>query len=199
MEAEYFSSQAEFRKWLVHHHAAATGHWVGFYKTSTKRKGISYKEAVDEALCFGWIDAVRKSVDEDRYRIRFTPRRSRSIWSQVNLNRFEELRALGKVEPSGLAAFEGRDPKMAKKYSFENEELNFDEATEAQFRSNKDAWSFWERQPRSYQRTAKWWALSAKREETRAKRVAALIADSAEGKRLAHLVSPVPKWKSGLE
>jgi uncharacterized protein YdeI (YjbR/CyaY-like superfamily) len=187
MDAIYFGSAAEFHQWLKKNGHPATEILLGFYKKDSGLNGITYKEALDEALCFGWIDAVRRGVDETRYTIRFTPRKARSIWSNINTKRAEELIKLGRMQPGGLKAFEKRDPARAGVYSFENAERKLDTASEKQFKANKKAWAFFQAQAPWYQRTASWWVISAKREETRVKRLEQLIEDSEQGKTLKHL------------
>jgi len=192
VKADYFESGEDFRGWLERHHDKEAELWVGFYKVSSGKSGLTYKQSVDQALCFGWIDGLRQSIDAERYRIRFTPRKPKSIWSKVNLKRFDELREQQTVASPGQKAFESRDPAMANKYSFENEEQEFDGAMEARFRANHSAWKFFTGEAKSYQKVAKWWVVSAKREETRTRRLEALIEVSEAGKRLDHL----SKWKS---
>lgn len=192
MEATYFESESDFRSWLKEHHANTPDLWVGYFKVKSREASISYKESVDVALSYGWIDGRRQSIDDERYRIRFTPRKPKSIWSQVNLKRFEELRHAGLIEPAGLATFESRDHSMVKKYSFENEEQHFDEEMTSRFQAHEEAWAYFTSEAKSYQRVAKWWVLSAKRAETRASRFQQLIESSATRERLHHLNS----WKS---
>lgn len=184
MNVEHFASQKAFRKWLEKNHAKATELWVGFYRADSGRGGLTYKEALDEALCFGWIDGVRKSVDEESYTNRFTPRKAKSYWSQVNTKRFLELQELGVIAPPGQQAFDARDAATTAKYSFERETASFDPASEKTFRANKKAWKFFEAQPPYYRRVATWFVVGAKREETRARRLAQLIECSAKGERL---------------
>jgi uncharacterized protein YdeI (YjbR/CyaY-like superfamily) len=184
----FFASAAELRQWFLEHHADADELLVGFFKASSGRSGVTYPEAVDQALCFGWIDGIRRSIDGERYSNRFTPRRRRSIWSQVNLRRFAALQAAGQVHEAGLQAFEARDPARTGLYSSENRpELG--EAYERQLHANPAAWAFWQVQPPGYQRTATWWVISARREETRQRRLGTLIEDSAAGRRLAAVTS----------
>lgn len=188
MDAKFFRSAGEFRRWLEAHHSTAEELWVGFYKKGASRRGITYAEAVDESLCFGWIDGIRKGIDAERYTNRFTPRKPRSNWSNVNTRRVAELTAEGRMHPAGLAAFESRDESRAGVYSFENRDAaTLTRAQEARFRSNAEAWSFFEGQPPGYRKTAIWWVVSAKREETREKRLTTLITDSANGLRIAML------------
>lgn len=185
---KFFRNAQEFRAWLEKHHASAEELWVGFYKKGASRSGISYPQAVDESLCFGWIDGIRKSIDEERYMNRFTPRRRGSNWSDVNVKRIAALTAEGRMHPSGLAAFEARDAARSGVYSFENRDAaTLDPAQEKRFRRNARAWSFFEAQPPGYRKTAIWWVISAKREETREKRLTTLIEDSANGLRIAML------------
>ncbi len=195
MNPTFFQSQALFRKWLEKNHDQVPELWVGLQKTGSPQPGLQYKQALDEALCFGWIDGVRKSIDEHRWTIRFTPRKPRSIWSAINLRRAEELKALGLMKPSGLAAFEGRDPKRQNLYSFEQEKpLKLDAAYAKQLRANEKARSFFESQAPYYQRTASFWVMSAKKEETRLKRLGVLIEYSAKGEKVPPL-APLPKRK----
>lgn len=189
MEAVFFRSPEEFRAWLHVHHATEPELLLGFYKKRSGVTGFTQAQAVEEALCFGWIDGHVKAIDENRYTARFTPRKPRSIWSAVNIRRAEQLIEQGRMEPPGLAVFTGRDPRQAGKYSFENNPQSLDAADEALFRANAAAWEFFQAQPHSYRRPAIWWLVSAKKEETRRKRLATLIRDSAEGRRLRHLTS----------
>ena len=186
----FFRSPAEFRNWLEKNHDRESELLVGFYKKSSGKRGITYEEAVDEALCFGWIDGVRRSVDNERSTIRFTPRRQRSNWSLKNIRRVNELTKLGRMAPPGIAAFERRDPSEAGTYSFEQANPRFDQGLERRFRRNRGAWKFWEAQPPGYRKAATWWVVSAKREETRLRRLQTLIEDSANGRRLAQVTSP---------
>ncbi len=185
----FFRSAAEFHHWLENN-PAAKELWVGFYKKGAPQNGITYDEAVDEALCFGWIDGVRKRVDDTRFMIRFTPRKPKSIWSEVNLRRMETLLQQGRVQPAGQQAFEARDQRRTRLYSYENEPQRLDTAEEAQLRANPSAWHFFQAQPPSYQRSAYHWVTSARKAETRQKRLAQLIEDSANGRRLAQFARP---------
>jgi uncharacterized protein YdeI (YjbR/CyaY-like superfamily) len=187
MEPDYFASPAEFRQWLERHHATATEVMVGFYKKGTGQPSLTWPESVDEALCFGWIDGVRRRVDDERYTIRFTPRQPRSVWSAVNLKRAAELKAAGRMTPAGLAAYENRDPAKAQRYSYENRPDRLDPPLERTFKADKAAWKNFQAEPAGYRRTAIWWVVSAKKEETRRKRLGTLIAVSREGQRLPQL------------
>ena len=164
---------------------------MGFYKVGSGRPSITWPEAVDQALCFGWIDGVRKSLGDERYMIRFTPRKPRSIWSLVNIERVKVLTEAGMMQPSGLAAFNARSDERSARYAYEQrQEVVLSDAEKQQFRNNEKAWAFFQARPPSYQRTAIWWVISPKREETRQKRLLTLIADSAEGRTIATLTRP---------
>jgi len=182
-QPKYFATPAQFRAWLADHHADRDELVVGFHKRGSKQPSMTWPESVIEALCFGWIDGVRHGVDATRYTIRFTPRRAGSIWSAKNITTASELVAAGKMAPAGLAAFAARDENRSRVYSFEREqaaELSPDD--DARFRANARAWSYFQDQPPWYRRTAYHWVISAKRAETREKRLATLIADSAAGR-----------------
>jgi uncharacterized protein YdeI (YjbR/CyaY-like superfamily) len=191
MDVKIFSSAAEFREWLQRNHDKVVELWIGIYNQQAEKTSITYREALDEALCFGWIDGVRKSVDQATYTVRFTPRKPRSYWSTVNSKRFAELKKLGRIAPPGLAAFENRSQESGK-YSFENRTNKLDSALEKQFRANKKAWDFFSAQAPWYQRTSAFWVMSAKKEETKLKRLATLIKDSESGLRLG-LLTPKAK------
>jgi len=175
----FFAKPSEFRAWLEKHHDKAREVWVGFHKRSSGRPSITWPESVDEALCFGWIDAVRKSVDEARYTIRFTRRKPGSVWSAVNIERAKELVNLGRMQPAGLKAFEQRTDERSAIYSYEQRQsAELSGAFEKQFRANKKAWEFFLAQAPWYRRAAAFWVLSAKKDETQLKRLAKLIEDS---------------------
>jgi uncharacterized protein YdeI (YjbR/CyaY-like superfamily) len=190
MDVRYFRSAAEFRAWLKRHHATDREVYVGFYKKASGRKGITSSEALDEALCFGWIDGVRHGVDEERYTNRFSPRTPNSYWSNVNIARAKALIEAGRMQPAGLASFERRDEKRTRTYSFEQANPVLSRAEAATFRKNRAAWSFWQAQPPGYRKTATWWVVSAKRDETRKRRLATLIEHSASGERLPQVTPP---------
>lgn len=192
-EATFFATEAELRAWFAANHDRADELWLGLRKKGSGLPSVTYKEAVDAALCFGWIDGLVKGIDATSYRQRFTPRRKRSIWSAVNIARVEEFTRRGLMHPAGLAAFQNRDPARVNQYSFEQGDLRLPEAYQARFRQNAGAWSFFESQPPSYRKPAIWWVIGAKQEATRERRLATLIADSQAGRRLAHLVSPAKK------
>ena len=178
----FFATSADLRAWLEANHQRAEELWVGFYRRDSGRASITWPEAVDEALCFGWIDGIRKRVDEISYMNRLTPRRRTSTWSAVNIARVAELTKQKRMRPAGLAAFAHRDEARSGIYSYEQRKAAaFDAADEKRFRANANAWEFFHAQPAGYRQTATWWVLSAKREETRQKRLATLIEDSAAG------------------
>ena len=183
----YFRSAAEFRRWLQKNHDRASELFVGFYKKDTGLGGITYQEALDEALCFGWIDGVRRRVDERSYTNRFSPRTKRSTWSAVNIKRVRELIAEGRMAPPGQRAFEGRDETRAKLYSYERATCELLPEHQKQFRARAKAWAFFEQQPAGYRRLAAWYVMSAKKDETRQKRLERLIADSARSSRIGML------------
>jgi uncharacterized protein YdeI (YjbR/CyaY-like superfamily) len=191
-DIRYFATPTELREWFDANHATADELWLGCYRKATGRPSIAWSDAVDEALCVGWIDGIRKSVDGDSYAIRFTPRKAGSTWSAVNVRRVEELTREGRMQPAGLAAFEARTPERTGVYSYERASAALDAASERAFRSNRAAWEFWQSRPPGYRRTATWWVISAKREETRQRRLATLIDDSAHGRLIAQLARAKP-------
>jgi len=182
-EPAFFATEADFRRWLAANHATAPELLVGFWKKSSGKASIDWPQARDQALCFGWIDGIRKSLGDDAYTIRFTPRRKGSIWSKVNVDRFEALKAAGLMTAAGEAAYE-RDKHRSGVYSYEKPLASLTRQEEALFRKNKSAWVDWEARPAGYRRSALGWVTGAKRPETRAKRLAELIGVSAEGRRL---------------
>lgn len=184
----YFRTATEFRKWLEKNHDGAKELWIGIYKKASGSKGITYKDAVDVALCFGWIDGLSKSIDESSYMQRFTPRRPTSVWSAINIKRVQELKDLGLMHPAGEKAFLERDPSKTGLYSFENEPQSLEPAQEKRFRAKRKAWDFFQAQPPGYRRSAIWWVVSAKREDTRERRFATLVEDSAASRRVKHLI-----------
>jgi uncharacterized protein YdeI (YjbR/CyaY-like superfamily) len=197
MEVRFFATGEEFRGWFEQHHATAKELWVGFYKKASGRPSITWPESVDEALCFGWIDSVRRSIDEVSYRIRFTPRRPRSIWSAVNVRRAEALMEAGRMQPAGLAAFAKRKEDRTGQYSFEQGQVALGEDLEAELRGNARAWEFFQAQPATYRKTVSWWVMSAKRDETRKRRLAALVRDSEAGQRIAQFRREDRKGRNG--
>jgi uncharacterized protein YdeI (YjbR/CyaY-like superfamily) len=188
MQLTTFERPEDFRRWLERHHASERELWVGYYKKSSGRASMTWAESVDEALCFGWIDGLRKRVDDDRYMIRFTPRRAGSIWSAVNIGRVAVLTEEGRMRPAGRKAFEARREDRSGIYSYERrDEAVFSPAFEKRFRAKKRAWAWFEAQPKGYRQNTIRWVMTAKREETRERRLATLIEDSAEGRRIAQL------------
>jgi uncharacterized protein YdeI (YjbR/CyaY-like superfamily) len=184
MKPIFFATPADFRAWLERNHASEKELLVGYYRKASGKPSITWPESVDEALCFGWIDGIRRRIDDESYSIRFTPRKPTSHWSSVNIARVAELRKEGRMRPAGLAAFERRSESRSGIYSYEQRQAaRFDADQEREFRSNEAAWSFFQAQPRGYRQLATYRVVSAKREETRRKRLASLIEDSAAGRR----------------
>ena len=184
MKIKYFKSAHDFRSWLEKNHAGTQELWVGYHKKSSKQPSMTWPESVDEALCFGWIDGIRKSVDDLRYTIRFTPRRRGSIWSTVNIKRARELSHKGLMKPPGMAAFDARKENKSGIYSYEQRAAKLDGPYEKRLRKNKAAWDFFYAQPPSYRKAIGWWIVSAKQEVTRLKRLEKLITESGRGERL---------------
>ncbi len=182
----FFKTREAFRAWLEKHYAEPELLLV-FYKVSSGKGGITHKDALDEALCFGWIDGVVRTLTADSYTIRFSPRKKGSHWSRVNIKRAHELRAAGVMHAAGLAAFEQRDEAKTINYSYELREATFTPAQEKQFKANHAAWTFFAAQPPSYQRVTKFYVTSAKQEATQQRRLDRLIADSAAGRRIGIL------------
>lgn len=182
MKLTFFKSPSDLRKWFEKHHAVEQELWVGFYKKDSGKPSITWPQSVDEALCFGWIDGIRKRVDEVSYTIRFTPRRARSIWSTVNIKRAGELNEQGLMMPPGLKAFAARQENRSGIYSYEQRSPELPDPYRRLLKKNKAAWKFFEAQPPSYRKAANWWVLSAKKEETRLKRLDQVIEDSAAGR-----------------
>ncbi len=174
----YFRSPADFGRWLDKNHARRTELWVGYYKKETGRPSLTWSESVDEALCFGWIDGVRKSVDSRRYTMRFTPRRPGSNWSAINIRKVKALIAFGRMRPAGLAAFRARRSERSGVYSFEQAAPKLPAAYERILRKNAAAWAFFRTRTDWYRRMTSWWIVSAKREETRRRRLDVLITSS---------------------
>jgi uncharacterized protein YdeI (YjbR/CyaY-like superfamily) len=178
----------DFHTWLATNHAKRAEQWIGFYRKHSGRPSITWPQAVDEALCFGWIDGLRKTINADSYKIRFTPRKRKSNWSALNVRRAEELAQRGRMRPAGLKAFELRAPAKPGIYSYENRQsAALSKSAERQFRSNRAAWDFFQQQPASYRTSAIWWIVSAKRPETQQKRLETLILDSQAKRRIGPL------------
>jgi uncharacterized protein YdeI (YjbR/CyaY-like superfamily) len=188
MKPVFFADREAFRAWLEEHHATATELWMGMYKKGSGRPSITWPEAVDEALCFGWIDGVRQRIDDERYMNRFTPRRPNSNWSEVNVRRVQELTRKRRMRAAGLKAFRERREDRTATYSYEQRhQAKLDPAQERRFRSEKRAWDWFQTQPKGYRTTAVYWVMSAKRPETRERRLDTLIEDSAKGQRVPPL------------
>ncbi len=177
----FFATPDELRAWFDANHETADELWLGYHKKRTGRPTITWSEAVDEALCVGWIDSVRYSLDDDRSAQRFTPRRPGSTWSAINVRKVAELTAQGRMRPAGIAAFEARDPEKTEIYSYERESAALTAEETALLRGNEAAWTDWQRRPQSYRRTITYWIVSAKKPETRARRLDAMIEASAAG------------------
>jgi uncharacterized protein YdeI (YjbR/CyaY-like superfamily) len=184
MQPKFFTTPEQFRQWLEKNHDRAVELLIGFHKKASGKKSITYAEALDEALCFGWIDGVRKSLNETSYVQRFTPRKPRSIWSNINVNHVERLKKAGRMHAAGLEAYARRDPKRTGIYSFENRPRELDPEYEKTFRQNKAAWKFFQEQPPSYKRLLIFRTMSAKKEETRLRRLKQLIEYSERGERM---------------
>jgi uncharacterized protein YdeI (YjbR/CyaY-like superfamily) len=187
MEPKFFATPAAWRAWLDKHHGERQELVVGFYRQDSGRPSITWPESVDGALCYGWIDGVRRRIDDVSYSIRFTPRKASSTWSVVNIKRVAELTGQGLMRPAGIRAFEARKEERSGIYSFEQQSIQFESAQERRFRANRAAWKFFGSQPAWYRRTATWRVISAKREETREKRLAKLIEDCEQGRTIAEL------------
>lgn len=186
MPPRFFKSSRDWHSWLTRHHSRDAELWIGIYKKTSGEGGITYAQALDEALCFGWIDGVRKTLDDRSYVIRFTPRKPRSKWSAVNVRHVKRLIADGRMQPAGLEAFERRDGKRAG-YSFEERPNRLPPAYAKRFRGNQPAWEHFQSRPPGYKRTAIFWVVSAKKEETRQRRLETLIAYSEKGKAIPPL------------
>ena len=177
----FFATQDEFRQWLETNHDKESALIVGFYKVNSGKPSMTWSESVDQALCFGWIDGVKHSIDQDSYQIRFTPRKKNSIWSAVNIKKIEGLIEKGLMQEAGLVSFNHRTEDKSKIYSFENEEVKFSPELEAIFKSNKAAWDYFQSLAPTYRKPSSNWVMSAKQEATRLKRLHELIADSEKG------------------
>jgi len=184
MTAKFFKTPADFRHWLDRHHAAETALLVGFHKVGSGKPSMTWPESVDEALCVGWIDGVRRSLGTDAYTIRFSPRRTGSIWSAINIRKAEALIAEGRMRPAGLQAFEARTSDKSMIYAYEQRSAEMPEQYARVMKKNKQAWSFFSAQPPGYRKRMCWWIASAKQEATRLSRLEKLIAASTAGQRL---------------
>jgi uncharacterized protein YdeI (YjbR/CyaY-like superfamily) len=191
MTPEFFATPSELRAWLARHHDKTSELWVGFYKRNSGKPSITWPEAVDAALCFGWIDGVRKSIDEVSYTIRLTPRKPRSTWSTINIEKVQELTKLGLMHRKGFEAFQGRTKEKSGIYSYEQRRnVELEPVYEKKLRASKKAYKFFRAQAPWYQRTCIFWVMSAKKEETRLKRLATLIECSREGRSIKPLTRP---------
>jgi uncharacterized protein YdeI (YjbR/CyaY-like superfamily) len=184
MTIKFFKSPKDFRKWLKKNHSSKQELWVGYHKKNSGQPSMTWPESVDEALCFGWIDGIRKSVDDFRYTIRFTPRRRGSIWSSINIKRAQELIDKGLLYPAGMAAFNARKENRSGIYSYEQRSATLDGQYETRLKQNKAACDFFYAQSPSYRKAIGWWIVSAKQKATRLRRLEKLIRESEKGKRL---------------
>jgi uncharacterized protein YdeI (YjbR/CyaY-like superfamily) len=201
MKPKFFKSSADFREWLEKNHATETELMVGFYKVGSGKGGLTYKQALDEALCYGWIDGVRRGRDESSYEQRFTPRKAKSYWSQINIARVGELQRDGLMMPAGLAAFARRHEGARSPYSYETAAVPLSAEFLSKLQANRTAAAFWDEQPATYRRTITHWVMSAKREETRAFRFDRLLSETAKGRRLGPLstndsYTPAPRRRT---
>ncbi|HUK25232.1 MAG TPA: YdeI/OmpD-associated family protein [Terriglobales bacterium] len=188
MKPTFFATPDRMRAWLDENHQSMAELWVGFYKRNSGRPSITWPESVDAALCYGWIDGVRRSIDALSYMIRFTPRKPGSIWSGINIRKAEALKKSGRMRAAGEWAFAQRSEKKSQIYAYEQRhQAKFDRESAARFKANRSAWGFFESQPPWYRRTSTYWVMTAKREETRQRRLATLIRDSAAGRTIARL------------
>jgi uncharacterized protein YdeI (YjbR/CyaY-like superfamily) len=189
MDAEFFDTPADLRAWFEQHHETAPELFVGYWKKGTGGVGVSHSEAIEQALCFGWIDSVARRLDDQRYRVRFTPRRKGSVWSAVNVAKITELTGRGLMRPAGLRAFEFRKPDQVGVYAYEQSEAaQFDAEQTARIQADPAAWGWFSKQGPGYRRSATHWVVTAKRPETRERRLAQLIAESAAGRKVPPLI-----------
>ena len=193
MNPIFFKKQSDLRKWFEKNAATAPELSVGFFKVASGKPSINWSQAVDEALCFGWIDSVRNSIDDESYCIRFTPRKTKSIWSAVNIKKIEELKKLGLMKPKGLELFNNKDENKLNTYSFERAVVELSPEFEKKIKANKKAWRFFQQMVPSYKKPAINWVMSAKQEATKLSRLATLIKDSEEGKKIKPLDYPKKK------
>lgn len=184
MTPKFFKTPSAFLKWLVANHAKSKELWVGFYNKKSSKPSITWPQSVDEALCFGWIDGIRKNIDEESYKIRFSPRKPASIWSAVNIRNVERLLKEKRMQPAGLNAFAARKENRSGIYSYEQRSAELVEPYLGKLKKNKAAWKFFRAQPPGYRKIMNWWVVSAKQEATRLKRIEKLIEESAQGRRM---------------
>ena len=189
-DVRFFATSDELRDWFDTNHETADELWLGYYRKSTGRPSVDWPQAVDEALCVGWIDGVRYRLDDKAHAQRFTPRRKGSTWSAINVGKVAALTAEGRMRPAGIAAFQARTPERTAIYSYERETAAFSDEDAERFRANEAAWTDWERRPASYRKAATHWVTSAKQQATRERRLANLIEDSAAGRKPKALTPP---------
>ena len=187
MKPTFFSDQAAFRAWLKTNHKNKNELWVGFYKVKSGLPSMTWSESVDQALCYGWIDGLRKSIDEKSYMIRFTPRKAKSNWSAVNIKKIAKLKKARLMRKAGLDAFEKRDEKYSEIYAFEQQEVTLDDEYLSKLKDSRAAWKYYENSPPSYQKQTTWWIMSAKREDTRERRLGILIKHSEMNEKIPQL------------
>lgn len=198
MELEFFATPSDLRAWFEANHDKATEQWVGYYKKDSGKPSITWPESVDQALCFGWIDGVRKSIDAESYKIRFTPRKSTSIWSAVNIKRVPELAEMGLMHPNGLKAFEARKEDKSAIYSHEQKgDIQLDDESEQKLKANAAAWTFLQAQTNSYKKAVFWWVMRSKSDATKQKRIATLIEDSANKRTVPQFTPRIASYKKG--
>ena len=194
MTTVFFSKQSDFRKWLLKNHKKERELLVGFYNVSCGKPSLTWSQSVDEALCFGWIDGVRRSIDKDSYSIRFTPRKTTSIWSAININKVEDLTRQGLMQPAGIESFNKKKENRSNIYSYENEAVKLASEFEQKFNANKKAWTFFRSQSPSYQKTAIHLIMNAKRGATKMSRLVELIADCEAERKMKRLSYGVKKY-----
>jgi len=187
MSILYFKKQAELRTWFVNNWDKLDEVWIGYYKKATKKESVTWDESVQEAICFGWIDGIRKSIDGESYKIRFTPRKKNSIWSLKNIKTAEELIQNNLIQASGLASYKLRKEAKSGIYAFEQEKVSFSKEFETIFKANQASWTFFENQAPYYKKIVTHWVMSAKQEKTRIRRLNTLMEDSQNQLRVKHL------------
>ncbi|GIF00789.1 YdeI/OmpD-associated family protein [Paractinoplanes rishiriensis] len=188
MDAQFFDTADDLRTWFEQHHETAPELFLGYWKKGSGRTGVSHTEAIEQALCFGWIDSVGRRIDDQRYQVRFTPRRKGSVWSTINVAKIADLTERGLMRPAGRRAFEERKPERVAAYSYEQPDgVDLEPAQTTLFRNNPAAWEWYSAQSPSYRRAAAHWVVSAKRADTRERRLSQLISDSAAGRRVPPL------------
>jgi uncharacterized protein YdeI (YjbR/CyaY-like superfamily) len=192
---KFFKTTIALRKWLEKNHSKKDELWMGYHKKSSGKPGVTYKQALDEMLCFGWIDGIAKGIDDEKYCQRYTPRRAKSIWSAVNIKKIEELTKAGLMHEVGFAAFNNRDHTRTGLYSGEQKEIKFPAAFLKMLKANKKAWEYFSKMPPGYRKNATWWVISAKQEETKLRRMKTLIADSEAGRKIGPLMTAKEKAK----